>query len=142
MTMKLKKTREKNSSIVITSPRTVMDELSLKNKYKTEENNETKNYERKKEEKEKNVNNIINNNDNNNNNNNNNNNKDKNIGVRTDWSKFAVTVPKSLEQMWNGGKDQENSESRQDSPVVLVKTDSLDVSDDENGPMLLLPPAC
>jgi len=103
------KKNESNTGIVISSPRTVMDEASSKGKYRLDESEDSKSNE----------------------------NYEKTDTV--DWSKYSVTVPKSLEQMWNP-RNRENSDSCQDSPVVQVRSDSLDPSDDEEGPVLKLPP--
>ncbi|ETO28060.1 hypothetical protein RFI_09072 [Reticulomyxa filosa] len=114
-----------NTGIVISSPRTVMDEFSHKNKFVCFETIclafEKLNLTKKKYK----INDGTQTTD--------------ASGGRTDWSKYAVTVPKDLEKLWDS-RNRNNSDSCQDSPVVVVRSDSPQISDDDEGPVLGLPP--
>ncbi|ETO20722.1 hypothetical protein RFI_16497 [Reticulomyxa filosa] len=58
---------------------------------------------------------------------------------RTDWSRFAVTVPKYLEKIWDASYQEHLLCSFQHSPVVLINSDTID-SDNDDIPTLKLPP--
>ncbi|ETO30393.1 hypothetical protein RFI_06731 [Reticulomyxa filosa] len=143
------KSQTHGNGIVITSPRTVMDQSSSKNKYdfgsdEHKENHNTKSY---RDDGNVNVNSskshtstlVPNANSNattNTNSNTNTSGGNNTSSTRTDWSKFNVIVPKNVEQIWS--RSRENSDSVQDSPVIYIKSNSID--SDDNGPVLGLPP--
>jgi len=122
------------SGVVITSPRTVMSEASFKNGYDTMSGeNKDHNGDQRQEGDAKSTSTSTSTTTGTNTSTSTNASKSS----RTDWSKFTVTVPKSLEEMWSE-RNRGNSDSAQEGPVVFVKSNSID-SDDE-GPVLGLPP--